>query len=197
MEENKLQNLLTQLNEEGVERGNQKAQEIISAAEKKAQEIIASARQQAEQIEADAKRKAQDLDANTRSELKLFAGQALSALKTEVTNVINDRLAKDAVKAADGKGELLCALLLRITEHWAKEGQVSIDAKDAAALTAYFKANAKQLLDKGVKINEVKGLKTDFEIKPAEGGYKIAFGEQEFINYFKEFLRPQLVEMLF
>lgn len=197
MEENKLQSLLTQLNEEGVERGNQKAQEIIGAAEKKAQDIIAAARQQAEQIEAEAKRKAQDLDENTRSELKLFAGQALSALKTEVTNVINDRLAKDAVKAADAKGELLHELLLRISELWAKNGQVNIDAKDSKALTDYFMANAKQLLDKGVKINEVKGLKTDFEIKPAEGGYKIAFGEQEFVNYFKEFLRPQLVEMLF
>ena len=50
---------------------------------------------------------------------------------------------------------------------------------------------------KGVVIKEVKGIKADFTIQPAKGGYKLAFGEAEFIAYFKEMLRPQLVEMLF
>ena len=79
----------------------------------------------------------------------------------------------------------------------AKEGEVEIDAKDAESLKDYFEANAKGLLDKGVQINEVKGIKTDFAIKPAKGGYKLAFGEKEFVEYFKEFLRPQLIELLF
>ena len=46
-------------------------------------------------------------------------------------------------------------------------------------------------------ITEVKGIKTAFTIQPAKGGYKLAFGDAEFIAYFKEMLRPQLVEMLF
>ena len=84
-----------------------------------------------------------------------------------------------------------------LVEQWAKEGNVTIEAKDAKALTDYFMANAKELLNKGVSINEVKGLKTDFAIAPAQGGYKITFGNDEFIAYFKEFLRPKLVELLF
>ena len=32
---------------------------------------------------------------------------------------------------------------------------------------------------------------------PTNGSYKINFGEEEFIEYFKEFLRPQLIEALF
>ena len=79
----------------------------------------------------------------------------------------------------------------------AKEGAVVIEAKDAEALKKYFAANAKGLLEKGVTVKEVKGIKTDFTIQPAKGGYKLAFGEAEFIAYFKEMLRPQLVEMLF
>ena len=58
-------------------------------------------------------------------------------------------------------------------------------------------ANAKELLNKGVTIKEVKGLKTDFTISPVNNGYKVAFGENEFIEYFKDFLRPKLVDMLF
>ena len=56
---------------------------------------------------------------------------------------------------------------------------------------------ADDLLDKGVKIEQVNGIKTLFSVSPADGSYKVNFGEEEFMNYFKEFLRPQLVEMLF
>jgi V/A-type H+-transporting ATPase subunit E len=88
-------------------------------------------------------------------------------------------------------------LITKLAEQMAKDGDVVIEAKDAEALRKYFTANAKGLLEKGVKINEVKGIKTDFTIQPGKGGYKLAFGDAEFIAYFKEMLRPQLVEMLF
>ena len=68
---------------------------------------------------------------------------------------------------------------------------------DAESLKKYFAANAKALLDKGVRIEQVNGIKTLFSVSPANGSYKVNFGEEEFMNYFKEFLRPQLVEMLF
>ena len=64
-------------------------------------------------------------------------------------------------------------------------------------MKSYFAANVKGLLEKGVKINEVKGIKTDFAIVSEKGGYKLAFGEKEFVEYFKEFLRPQLIDLLF
>ena len=49
----------------------------------------------------------------------------------------------------------------------------------------------------GYKIEKVSGKKASFSIIPADGSYKVTFGEDEFIEFFKEFLRPQLVEMLF
>ena len=72
-----------------------------------------------------------------------------------------------------------------------------ISVADADALKKYFSKNAKELLDKGVKIEKVNGLKVLFTISPADGSYKVNFGEEEFENYFKDFLRPQLVQMLF
>ena len=64
-------------------------------------------------------------------------------------------------------------------------------------LKSYFAAKAKSLLDKGVTIKEVNGVKSLFTVKPADGSYKVEFGQEEFENYFKAFLRPQLIEMLF
>ena len=194
---NKLQELTEKIYLEGVEKGKVEAAQLIADAEHEAKAIIAKAQAEADKIKADAVKNASELDKNTKSELKLFAEQSVNAIKTEITNLLSDKIASDAVKAATSDKVFMQKTITALVEQWAKEGNVTIEAKDAKALTDYFIANAKELLNKGVSINEVKGLKTDFAIAPAQGGYKITFGNDEFIAYFKEFLRPKLVELLF
>ena len=194
---NKLQELTEKIYLEGVEKGKVEAAQLIADAEHEAKAIIAKAQAEADKIKAEAAKNASELDKNTKSELKLFAEQSVNAIKTEITNLLSDKIASDAVKAATSDKVFMQKTITALVEQWAKEGNVTIEAKDAKALTDYFMANAKELLNKGVSINEVKGLKTDFAIAPAPGGYKITFGNDEFIAYFKEFLRPKLVELLF
>ena len=182
---------------EGVEKGNAEAQQIVANANAKAEEIMAAANAKAEEIIANANAKAADLDKKTRAELKLYAEQSVNAVKTEIVNLLADKIAADSVKAATADAKFMQGLIAKLAELMAKNGEVIIEAKDAEALKKYFTANAKGLLDKGVKIVEVKGIKTDFTIQPAKGGYKLAFGDAEFIAYFKEMLRPQLVDELF
>ena len=158
---------------------------------------MANANAKANAIIADAEKKAADLDKKTRAELKLYAEQSVNAVKTEITNLLSDKIAADSVKAASTDPKFMQGLIAKLAEQMAKEGEVLIETKDAEQLKKYFAANAKSLLDKGVAIKEVKGIKTDFTIQPAKGGYKLAFGDAEFIAYFKEMLRPQLVEELF
>ena len=182
---------------EGVEKGNAQAQEIVAQANEKAAAIIAEAEKKAAALVAEAETKSADLDKKTRAELKLYAEQSVNAVKTEIVNLLSDQIAADSVKAATADAKFMQSLIAKLAEQMAKDGEVLIEAKDAEALKKYFAANAKALLDKGVKIAEVKGIKTDFTVQPAKGGYKLAFGDAEFIAYFKEMLRPQLVEMLF
>lgn len=182
---------------EGVEKGNAKAEELIKAAEAKAAAIVAEAEKKAAATIAAAEQKAAELDKNTKAELKMYAEQSVNALKTEVTNLLTDTIAADSVKAATADATFMQGIITKLAEQMAKDGDVVIDAKNAKAMTEYLKANAKGLLEKGVKINEVKGQKADFAIAPAKGGYKLSFGDAEFVAYFKEYLRPQLVEMLF
>ncbi len=182
---------------EGVEKGNAQAQEIVAQANEKAAAIIAEAEKKAAALVAEAESKSADLDKKTRAELKLYAEQSVNAVKTEIVNLLSDQIAADSVKAATADAKFMQGLIAKLAEQMAKDGEVLVEAKDAEALKKYFAANAKALLDKGVKIAEVKGIKTDFTVQPAKGGYKLAFGDAEFIAYFKEMLRPQLVEMLF
>ncbi|MCF2599662.1 hypothetical protein I6E10_13310 [Phocaeicola barnesiae] len=195
--ENKIQELTDKIYREGVEKGNAEAQRLVSEAQKEAQQMIEAARKEAEAILAEARKSADEMKENTQSELKLFAGQALNALKTEVTNLLANETVTEAVKGFTANKDYLNKFIVALAIRWSANEPIVISVQDADALTKYFTANAKTLLDKGVKIEQVNGIKTLFSIAPADGSYKVNFGEEEFENYFKEFLRPQLVKMLF
>lgn len=192
-----LSELTDKIYAEGVEKGNAEAQQIVEKAKATAADIVAEAEKKAAAVIAEAEGKAADLDKKTRAELKLYAEQSVNAVKTEIVNLLSDQIAADSVKAATADAKFMQGLIAKLAEQMAKDGEVLIETKDAEALKRYFTANAKGLLEKGVKISEVKGIKTDFTIQPGKGGYKLAFGDAEFIAYFKEMLRPQLVEELF
>lgn len=193
----KIQELTDKLYREGVEKGNAEGQKLVEQAKSEAAKIVEEAHAQAEKIVAEAQKKANDLENNTKAELKLYTGQALSALKSEAVNVITDKLVKNAVKEWSGSSEYMGEFIVTLAKKWSMEEPMVITTAEADMLTKYFKAKAKELLDKGVQIEKVNGKPASFTIAPADGSYKVNFGEEEFIAYFKEFLRPQLVEMLF
>ena len=193
----KLQELTDKIYLEGVEKGNAEAKVIIKNAESEAAEIISKAHSEATTIIKDAEAKSSELAKNTQSELKLFAQQSVNALKTEIADLICGSIVSSSVKAATTDKVFMQKTILALVQDWGKNQSITVEAKDANALTDYFVANAKDLLNKGIKITEANGLKADFVIIPEKEGYKITFGDDEFIAYFKEFLRPKLVEMLF
>ena len=193
----KIQELTDKIYQEGVEKGNEQANQIISDATAKATAIESDAKKEAEKIIADAQKQSSELKSNTISELKLYSGQAVEALKSEISNLITDKLATTAVDAAVNDKEFMQEVILKLVGEWSKREELVVETSDAESLEKFFATKAKELLGKGVKVEQVNGKKAEFTISPADGSYKIAFGENEFVNYFKEFLRPQLVEMLF
>ena len=194
--ENKIQELTEKIYAEGVEKGKAEADRLVCEAKENAAEIVKKAQAEAEAIVAAAKKKAEELDANTRSEIKLYGAQAVGALKSEVATVVTDTIVKAAVKETLA-GDSVKAMLVKIAERWNSDEALVISTSEAEELKAYFAKNAKALLDKGVEIKQVNGSKTSFSIAPADGSYKVNFGEGEFEAFFKSFLRPQMVELLF
>jgi V/A-type H+-transporting ATPase subunit E len=194
--ENKIQELTEKIYAEGVEKGKAEADRLVCEAKENAAEIVKKAQAEADAIVAAAKKKAEELEANTRSEIKLYGAQAVGALKSEIATVVTDTIVKDAVKEALA-GDSVKAMLVKIAERWNSDEALVISTAEADELKAYFAKNAKALLDKGVEIKQVNGMKTLFSIAPADGSYKVNFGEAEFEAFFKSFLRPQMVELLF
>ncbi|MDE7118380.1 MAG: hypothetical protein K2O61_07045, partial [Bacteroidaceae bacterium] len=181
----------------GVEKGNAEAEKIIAAANEKAAQIIADAKAQAAEMELAAQKNAKGMEENMKSEIKMYAAQALNALKSEVANAVCDKVVKEATAEVTGNQDFMNEFILKLAEKWGAGEELVISAADAASLKALFAKKAKALLDKGLKIEQVNGQKTLFTIQPADGSYKVNFGEAEFEAYFKNFLRPQLVEMIF
>ena len=195
--ESKIQELTNKLLNEGVEKGKIEAEKIIAAAKDESAKIVANAKTEAADIEAAAKKNADTIKDNTVAELKMYSAQALSALKTEVTNVLTNATVEEVVKKVVADKDFMNQFILKLDEKWGSQEDIVITAEDADSLKTVFAKQAKALLDKSVKIEGVHGQKALFTVQPSDGSYKVNFGEAEFEDYFKSFLRPQLVDMLF
>ncbi|NMA72693.1 MAG: hypothetical protein GX963_00715 [Bacteroidales bacterium] len=193
----KIQELTNKIYQEGVEKANVEAKKIVTEAQAEATKIISDAKKQAEELLSAAQRDSNELDKSTRAEIKMYANQSLNALKTEITNLITDKLVKIPVQNFVKDKDFFNKFMVELASKWSVDEPIVISTKEAESLKEYFAANAKELLDKGIKIEKVNNIDVLFSISPIDGSYKVNFGEDEFINYFKEFLRPQLIEMIF
>lgn len=193
----RIQELTEKIRLEGVEKGKAEAEEIIAKARAEAAQIVSTAKEQADAIMQQAKKANSELETNTKSELKLYLAQAINALKSEVTNVVTDRIVGSAVADMATDKDFLGQFAVALAKQWTKNEDIVISTPEAETLKAYFAKQAKDLLDKGVTIEKINGQQVMFSVSPADGSYRVDFGKEEFERFFKSFLRPQLIDMLF
>ena len=201
--QNKLQELTEKIYKEGISKGNTEAERIISSSKKEAEEIIAGAKKEAGKIINDAKKKSDEIRSNSEAELKLSSKQAINALKQRITDLINGELVESSIKDTFRDKDFIRRLIEITIKNWtpASEGIIDVSVllpeKDEKELRKYFSSSAKELLKKGVEIKFDSDIKSGFQIGPKNGGYKISFTEEDFINFFKHYLRPRLTKLLF
>ena len=193
----KIQELTSKLYSEGVEKGKEEADKILEQANARKKQILDQAQAEAKKILDSAKKDSDELRNHTESELKLYANQSVEALKTEIINLITADFASSKVKEATNDSSFMQNLIMELVKNWAKEENLTIGVENDAELESYIASNAKDLLDRGLKIETVNGISTGFTVTPQDGSYRVKFGEEEFIEYFKEFLRPKIQELLF
>lgn len=193
----KIQELTSKLYTEGVEKGKEEAGRIIAEARAQEQQIVDAARTKAKELISSAEKESAELRKNTEAELKLYATQSTEALKTEIINLVTDKLSTTQVKTVVEDKLFMQQLIVELVQNWSKNDALTIGVENPEELESYIASHAKNLLDNGLKIESVNGIKTGFTLVPEDGSYKVKFGEEEFINYFREFLRPQIQQLLF
>jgi len=198
--QSKLQELTEKIYLEGIEKGNEEAKSIVDAAIKEASAIVNDAKKEAEQIVVSAQKSATEIKKNTETEIKLSSKQAVNALKQQITNVLNSEVIGSATgKAFDA--EFTKKIVDTTLKNWAKNQTsdlaVLISKEQEKELSAYFSKSVKDLLDKGLEIKFDPSVKSGFQITPKDGSYKVSFTEEDFNNFFRQYLRPKLIELLF
>lgn len=193
----KIQELTEKIYNEGVKQGQVEADRLIAEAEARAKKIEADATARAEEIIKSAEHRSSELKKNTESELRLYTAQLIDSLKSSISNQIQGEVAKNSVQALSSDPSFVREFILKLAERFDLTRGIEISTADAEGLQAYFTSHAKSLLESGVSIRSVAGKPTDFTVAPKDGSFKVQFGEAEFIELFKSFLRPGMNRMLF
>lgn len=201
--ENKLQELMQKLYDEGLEKGRAEAGKLISDARAEAQKILAEAQAQADGIVRAARTKAEDVEKNTLTEIALAGRQAVSKIKSEIAGAIVAKSTGESVKSASLDPEFIREMLVSVAKNWngADSGKVTLQAllpEDARAkLDAAFAKSARTLLDAGIEVGWSKSVKTGFKVGAKEGGYYISFTDADLEALLGEYLREKVYQLLF
>ncbi len=199
----KLQELTEKLYQEGVDKANEEAEKIIDEAKKEANDLISKAKKDAEKIVKEAEKNAEETKNNSLNELQLASKQAISELKQTIAKLIEMKAVEPETKEAFSDKDFTKNIILTIVKNWNPndESQVELRAvlpdKQQKDFEKYFKSKAKKTLDKGLEIEFSEDVKGGFKIGPKDGSYLISFTDKDFDNFFKTFLRPGLIELLY
>ena len=112
---------------------------------------------------------------------------------------MTDAIVKNATDSSFKDTAFFNDFLLTLATAWGKNQELllAIPEKDEKGIADYLTKNAADLLKKGLTIEKIAGIKTGFQIGPADGSYKVSFTDADFENFFKALLRPRVVNLLF
>lgn len=201
--DDKLKKLTERLYKDGLEKGEERAEEIIREAEERSKSIISDARRKAEDIMADSRKKADDLRKKVESEIRISERQALRSFKKEIEDlIIAEALDKNLSSTMNDLGNIE-DFVLTVIKNWHPESteypslELLLPEKRKEELVAWFKTEVSKVMAKGIEIKFHAKVKGGFQIASKEGGYRINLTDEDFSEFFKQYLRPRTRELLF
>jgi V/A-type H+-transporting ATPase subunit E len=201
--DDKIQQLTDRIYEEGFQKGEEKAREIIREAEARAARIVSDARSEAATILSGAQRQTQELQRNTETEVRLSAEQAIAAVKQQIMDLLETRIVGDTITTALSDPATIKEFLTILIQNWkAASGSVPsleilLPAQKQEELARAFEKAVSDFLQRGTEIKFSSRFKAGFRIGPANGGFKISLTDEDFKEFFKEYLRPKTRSLLF
>ena len=200
-EDKKLDSLLERIYQDGVEKSNKKADEIISNAKSEAERIVKEAEAKSEEIIKEAERKSEELKKNTITDVRMAGEQSISALKQRVKELVTAKVLEDGLKGAFADADFLKNLILEVVKKW------DISSGDSD-VTVYFPESKKGDIDsafeksiksaiKNATINFDKKLSNGFKIVPEGGNYQLQFTDEDFVAFFSDYIKAKTEEVIF
>jgi V/A-type H+/Na+-transporting ATPase subunit E len=194
-----LQEMLKKIYDEGLNKAKEDSDKLLDAARLEADKLKSSAAAEAEKIISTAKANAAELEKKLHSDLKMAAQQALNALKNKViSSVLVSTLDKQSQSAINDTA-FLQKLILEVLSKWTPQSSLVLTVPESkkAELDAFLKDSIKNVFSGNLKVDFSPVMKNGIIVAPADGTYKLSFTDEDFANFFKSYLRPKTVQILF
>ena len=199
--DNKLDILTKKIYEEGIEKAQNDAKDILEKAQNDANNIIKEAEAKANAIIEKANNDANNLKQKTNAELSMSVKQTVAALKQQITNLISNKIAADMTKTAFKDEDFIHELMAKVIEKWNSEGNsdlnVILNDKEKETFEQYLLAKHKELMNGGLTLVTNNSQKEGFVIQPKDGSYKMTFSEKVFEEFFNSYLKEYSKILLF
>ena len=201
--ENKLQELTQKLYDEGVGKANLEAEKILAEAKSEAEKLKQNAEKDSQKIIANAEQKSAEIKKNVDAELTLAAKQTIRSVKQQISYVMVRKVIDEPVKKAFDDVKFVKEIIETVVKNWNPQKNEAIDlsvllpADLEKEFAKFFTAKSGEELNTNLELSFSDSIKGGFKLGPADGSYKISFSEEDFENFFKSYLRPKTVEMLY
>lgn len=197
----KLQELTQKLYNEGLSKGKEEGEAILSKAKADAAEIVKNAREEADAILEKARKDAQDFRVKMEGDVKMSSIQTLQATRAAIEKLIIaqavDKPVSEALSSADFVKGIITAVAQRFSAQEPADLSLVLPEKLQKDLEPYIKGELAKTLGKGVEASFSKNIAGGFKIGPKDGSYFISFTEESFQELIGEYLRPATKKILF
>ncbi|MDH4261797.1 MAG: hypothetical protein OEV78_01995 [Spirochaetia bacterium] len=203
MAQEQIQKLTTALYEEGVEKGEKRAAEIIRDAEDRAAQIIANARNDARLIIKEAEDQSKIFKQHVETETRIAAKEIIHDFHQTVTDMILAHAIDEKTAADLSDSKTLSHWVGKIIENWRCDSHeqpsltVLFSEKDLQGFNKWFEKEVSDVLRKKVIVESSEAIKGGFQIIPKDGSYKIDMNVESFQELFRHYLKTRTRKLLF
>lgn len=199
--QNKLQELTDKLYQEGLSKGKEEGEKLLSEAQAQAKDIIANAKAEAERILNAAQAQADDLKAKAASDVKAASEQALQATKKDIENLLISSVVTEKAGKALSDVKVLEEIILAVAKNFSTQESTDIalvlPESVKKEVEPWLRSELAKALGKEVKAEFSKKIAGGFTIGPADGSYFISLTDATYSDLICEYLRPITKKILF
>ena len=196
----KLQELTQKLYEQGLSKGKEEGEALLSQAHKEADELIKKAQEEAAAIIENAKKEAAGYRTKVEGDVKMASTQALQATREGIENMIVAQAVapvKEQLSGAAFLKEIITAVAKNFSSQQATDLSLVLPEKLRSELEPFVKNELARTLGKGVDARFNAKLEGGFKIGPKDGSYFIDLSDEAFQELIGEYLRPATKKILF
>ncbi len=201
--QDKLQELMDKLYNEGLSKGRKDADELVAKAAREAEEIISNAKEKAAKIVSKAEQEADDIKSRIANDIKMASAQSITATKQSIENLVVANALNANIGKAMSDTDFVKSLLTTVVKAFNASNaesvplEVILPSSMQKELQSAFATEIYDNLAKGSEVKFAKGMSDGFKIGPKDGGFVIGFTADDFNALLGSYLRPSTRKLLF